>query len=285
MSLPHLEEFLNHLRARGRSRNTVEAYRRDLLQFAEFCDTVGTSPLSVSRDEMRRFPLYLNDSGLSPSSIGRKITAVRTFYRFLLSRGYISRDPSVVLSTPKRPKRLPRPINLTVLKKMITEWEPEKEEERLAKDMIMVLYGTGLRISELLSLTAKDVDLNTGLMRVKGKGGKYRTVPIHPTLYPVLERRMAGGDRLFPVDRYRAYRLIKRAFEKVAGLYGVHPHVLRHTFATHLLEGGADLKTVQELLGHASIGTTEIYTKVSLQRMREVYSRVWEDSPEEEGES
>ncbi len=281
MNLPYLEEFLSHLRARGRSPNTVEAYRRDLVQFAEFCDVIGASPLSMSRDEMRRFPLYLNDLGLSPSSIGRKITAVRSFYRFLLSRGYISKDPSVVLSAPKRPKRLPRPINLNVLRKMVLEWEPEKEEEVLAKDMILILYGTGLRISELLSLTPEDVDLNAGLIRVKGKGGKYRAVPIHPTLYSVFERRMAEGGRLFPIDRYRAYRLIKKAFERVAGLYGVHPHALRHTFATHLLEGGADLKSVQELLGHASIGTTEIYTKVSLQRMREMYEKVWEDRTEE----
>lgn len=282
MNLPYLEEFLTHLRARGRSPNTIEAYRKDLLQFAEFCDTLNVAPPEISREDMRKFPLYLKDMGLSPSSIGRKITAVRSFYRFLLSRGYISKDPSVILSTPKRPKRLPRPLNFSVLGKIAKDWQPESEEEQTAKDMIMLLYGTGMRISELLSLTPDSVDLNSGLIRVKGKGGKYRTIPVHPLLYPILERRIMEGGRLFPLDRYRAYRLIKRTFEKVVGLLGVHPHVLRHTFATHLLEGGADLKTVQELLGHASIGTTEIYTRVSLRRVREAYNRVWEDQTEDE---
>jgi len=279
MSLPYLEEFLTHLRVRGRAENTINSYRRDLNQFADFCETLNVDPLTVSRDVMRRFPLYLKDSGLSPSSIARKITAVRAFYRFLLQRGYIKRDPSVILTSPKLPKRLPRPVNLTAIMKMLREWEPENDEDQLAKDMVIVLYGTGLRISELLSLTPADIDLNSGILRVRGKGGKYRAVPIHPRLYPVFERRMEG-ERLFPIDRFKAYRLIRRAFEKVAGVYGVHPHVLRHTFATHLLEGGADLKTVQELLGHASIGTTQIYTKVSLKRMREMYNRVWEDEEE-----
>ncbi len=280
MSLPYLEEFLTHLRVRGRSENTINSYRRDLAQFADFCETLKVDPLTVSRDVMRRFPLYLKDSGLAPSSIARKITAVRAFYRFLLQRGYIKKDPSVILTSPKLPKRLPRPVNLSAIMKMVREWEPENEQEQLAKDMVLILYGTGLRISELLSLTPADIDLNSGILRVKGKGGKYRAVPVHPKLYPVFERRM-GGERLFPIDRFKAYRLIRRAFEKVAGVYGVHPHVLRHTFATHLLEGGADLKTVQEILGHASIGTTQIYTKVSLRRMREMYNRVWGD--EEEG--
>ena len=274
MSLPHLEEFLSHLRAMGRSENTLKAYATDLLQFAQFCEALGLDPLNLSRSDLRRFPLYLKDSDLSPSTISRKITAVRAYYRFLLRRGYVKADPSVVLSVPKLPKRLPRPLNVGTLAKMITEWEPEDDEESLAKDMILVLYGTGLRISELLSLEDGNVDLSSGLLRVKGKGGKHRAVPIHPKLYPVLKRRMGRG-RLFPINRFKAYRLIRRAFEKVAGVYGVHPHILRHTFATHLLEGGADLKSVQELLGHASLGTTQTYTKVSLRRMRETYDRIW----------
>lgn len=278
MNLPYLEEFSLHLRAKGRSRNTVEAYIRDLNQFGEFCENVlKRSPLELERGDMRRFPLYLREMGLSPSSIARKVSAVKNYYRFLLLRGYVKKDPSLALVPPKLPKRLPRPVGEDIMRRVLEEWKPQGEEDRLAQDLVLLLYGTGLRISELLSLGEEDVDFNEGVLRVRGKGGKVRVVPLHPKLYPVLERRMGGGGKLFDINRYKAYRLIKGFFEKAAGLLGVHPHVLRHTFATHMLNSGADLKTVQEILGHASLGTTQIYTRVSLKKMKEAYEKVWEE--------
>ncbi|NPA79931.1 MAG: tyrosine-type recombinase/integrase [Thermotogae bacterium] len=280
MNLPYLEEFMEHLRARGRSENTLRSYERDLKGFLEFCEIRGVEPLEMDRRTMRSYPLYLKDLGLAPTSIARKISSVKSYYRFLTSRGYIHHNPTVVLIPPKIPRRLPRPLNLSSIVDGILKWEPESEEEALAKDMIILLYATGLRISELLSLREEDVDFGNGLIRVKGKGGKYRNVPILPAVRDILSRRAEAG-RLFPIDRYKAYRLIRRAFERVAGTYGVHPHVLRHTFATHLLDGGADIKSVQELLGHSSIGTTQIYTKVSLRRLMEEYRKVWEDGETE----
>ncbi|NPB03482.1 MAG: tyrosine-type recombinase/integrase [Thermotogae bacterium] len=279
MNLPYLKEFLEHLKAMGRSPNTVESYKVDLKQFAAFCKDVAKDPLSMDKNTLRRFPLYLKDAGLSPTSIARKLTSVRSYYRFLRKRRYIDHNPSSVLVTPKLPKKLPRPVDRENMLHMILAWKPEDEEEMLAKDLILLLYATGMRISELLNLRSEDVDLANGVLRVKGKGGKHRNLPILPYVEKVLRRRTRDGDRLFSISRFKAYRLVKKSFEKVAGVFGVHPHTLRHTFATHLLEGGADLRSVQELLGHVSIGTTQRYTKVSLRRMKEIYDEVWEDHP------
>jgi Site-specific recombinase XerD len=274
--IPYEEEFVKHLISLGKSENTISAYLRDLKDLIEFSRVLNKNVLELDKGDFRFFVPFLQKRDLSPSTINRKISSLKTYYRFLMKRGYIKEDPLKVIQKPKIPNRIPRPVDTDKILQVLKSWEAKNDDEILARDIITVLYSTGLRISELLSLKGKDVDLSNMVVRVRGKGGKYRNVPIVRICAEVLERYIKGPeDRLFNINRFKAYRMIRKIFEKIAKVNGVHPHTLRHSFATHLVERGADLKTVQEILGHSKLSTTQIYTKVSPQHLFEVYRRVW----------
>jgi len=300
---PLLEEFLNYILVeRGLSANSAAAYGRDLRQFLGFLDTHGVSIRRTSAGVLRNYLARLAEAGLAPRSAARKLSAIKMFLRYLNDTGRLDRDPGENVSGPKLPRRLPEVLSFEEVKRVLdaaagaARRADGKRSEALARRalvlglrdhaMLEVLYGAGLRISELVALRMGDVYLEEGFVRVLGKGDKERIVPLGTPAINALRRyrdarglllKTAGQARLFlnvrggPLSRMGAWKII-RAYVQAAGIEKhVTPHTFRHSFATHLLEGGADLRAVQEMLGHASITTTEIYTHVDRSYLREVY--------------
>jgi integrase/recombinase XerC len=290
-----LTRFDRHLAAeRGASVHTRRGYATDLAQFAAFA--VGKRPDSVSDDDVRDFLASLHRTR-SAASIGRKLAALRSFFRWLLREEGIERDPTIGVTPPKQRPRLPRPLSVDDCQAVV-EAEPTgpaasgAEQACRLRDraLLELLYGAGLRIGEALALDVRDVDLLAREVRVLGKGRKERVVPLPRAARQALgawlaARRGPGyqAEPLFPALRgtVPARRLDPRAARRILGSRAraagvadrVHPHRLRHSYATHLLDMGADLRSIQELLGHASLSTTQRYTAVSAARLVEVYDR------------
>lgn len=272
----------------GASPRTVEAYGRDLQRFAEYSLAKGAhAPQEVGSTTLRSYIYHLKDLGLAPSSIRRNISALRTYYKFLLNEGHVVRDPSERLETPKRWRELPDVLTADEVAKLIET--PSFDEPFAFRDraMLELAYGAGLRVGEWISLGVRDLMLDESLVRVFGKGSKERLVPIGRKavgavaiylreLRPRLEKG-AGEGILFlnargePMTRMGAWKILRKHVEASGIKKHVTPHTLRHSFATHLLEGGADLRAVQEMLGHADISTTQIYTHVDREYLRSVH--------------
>jgi integrase/recombinase XerD len=280
---PDVEGFLALLAAR-RAPKTVEAYRRDLAQFAEF---IGGSPATAGTDDLERYIAQLRADGLAPATVSRRIAALRSFYRHLVLLGTREDNPAAELSPPRRPRKLPRTLSPGEAERLIDAAAGTTPRALRDSAIVELLYGAGLRVSELTGLDRGSIDLDTRLLRCTGKGGKERIVPIGRKATEALRRYQSRGrpylDRrhrpeLFlnakggPLTRAGVFLILRKVAAK-AGLdpERVHPHLLRHSFATHLLEGGADLRSVQEMLGHADLATTELYTHVSDRRRRELY--------------
>jgi len=286
-----LERFQDFLALeQGSSPTTLEAYGRDLARFAEYAVARGArTPVDVTARLLRDFVYHLKDLGLSPASIRRGISALRTYYRFLLADGVVVRDPTERLETPKRWRTLPEVLTVDEVQRLLAG--PTIEEPLYFRDraMLELAYGAGLRVSEWITLGVRDLLLDEGLVRVFGKGSKERLVPIGRQaitaaaiyareLRPRLEKG-AGRGVLFlnargePLTRMGAWKILQKYVEKAGLEKHVTPHTLRHSFATHLLEGGADLRAVQEMLGHADISTTQIYTHVDREYLRSVHKQ------------
>ncbi|HEX5436840.1 MAG TPA: site-specific tyrosine recombinase XerD [Gemmatimonadaceae bacterium] len=284
-----LERFADFLALeRGAAANTAEAYARDLARFAVFARMRGASgPREATPRLLRDFVYHLKALGLAPTSIRRTISAVRTYYRFLLADGDVVQDPSERLETPKRWRTLPGVLTVSEMERLLRA--PTLDDPLVFRDraMLEVAYGAGLRVSEWITIGVKDVLFEDQLVRVFGKGSKERLVPIGRSaigavaiylreLRPRLERG-AGRGVLFlnargaPMTRMGAWKVLRKYVERAKITRRVTPHTLRHTFATHLLEGGADLRAVQEMLGHADIATTQIYTHVDREYLRTVH--------------
>jgi integrase/recombinase XerD len=275
---------------RGSSPRTQEAYARDVQRFVEFAVVKGAaSPAGVTPRLLRDFVYHLKDLGLSPASIRRNVSAVRGYFRFLMGDGHVVRDPSERLDTPKRWRTLPEVLTVAEVQKLLSA--PSMDDPLYFRDraMLEVAYGAGLRVSEWIGIGVKDALLDESLVRVFGKGSKERLVPIGRSaigalaIYiresrPRLERG-AGKGRLFlnargqPLSRMGAWKILQKYVKRAGISKRVFPHTLRHSFATHLLEGGADLRAVQEMLGHADISTTQIYTHVDREYLRQVHRR------------
>jgi integrase/recombinase XerD len=286
-----LERFHDFLSLeKGSARTTAEAYGHDLARFAAFARSKGASaPTGVTSQMLREYVYQLKDLGLAPTSIRRNVSAVRTYYKFLMGEGQVVEDPSERLDTPKRWRTLPDVLTVAEVERLLAA--PTLDEPLAFRDraMLELAYGAGLRVSEWISISTKDAMLDEGLLRVFGKGSKERLVPIGRRaiaatavyvreLRPRLER---GGGRgaLFlnargaPLTRMGAWKILRKYVAKAGLTKRVTPHTLRHSFATHLLEGGADLRAVQEMLGHADIGTTQIYTHVDREYLRSVHKQ------------
>jgi integrase/recombinase XerD len=278
-----VERFLLHLAAR-RSPRTVDAYRRDLASLAAFR---GGAVADTTLPELERWLAEMRAAGLAPSTIARRASAVRTFFRHLVLIGTRSENPAASLQLPRRPRRLPRALSPSEVERLIDAAVGTTPRALRDRALVELLYGAGLRVSEAVGLDRAGVDLDARIVRVLGKGDKERLVPLGRPAAEAVRRYLALGrahlDRRYrpelflnarggPLTRAGAFLVLRRLAEK-AGLEPgrVHPHLLRHSFATHLLEGGADLRSVQEMLGHADLGTTERYTHVSDRRRREVY--------------
>lgn len=272
----------------GLSPRTQEAYQRDLARFAEYAEARGAkTPPDITAQLLREYVYHLKDLGLSPASIRRNVSAVRTYFRFLTGDGVVVRDPSERLETPKRWRTLPEVLTVEEVQRLLAS--PTLDDALVFRDraLLELAYGAGLRVSEWITLGVRDLLLEDGLVRVFGKGSKERLVPIGRAaigaaaiylreLRPRLEK--GGGKGILflnargaPLTRMGAWKILRGHVERAGIAKHVSPHTLRHSFATHLLEGGADLRAVQEMLGHVDIATTQIYTHVDREYLRRVH--------------
>jgi integrase/recombinase XerD len=286
-----LERFDDFLAVeQGAAGTTSEAYHRDLARFATYARVKGAAaPTAVTPAMLRAYIYHLKDVGLAPSSIRRNVSAMRTYYRFLLGEGEVAKDPTERLETPKRWLTLPDVLTVADVERLLAA--PTLDEPLAFRDraLLELAYGAGLRVSEWITLGVKDALLDEGLVRVFGKGSKERLVPIgrraiaavavyQRELRPKLERGGGKGAlflnaRGMPLSRMGAWKILRKYVTMANIEKHVTPHTLRHSFATHLLEGGADLRAVQEMLGHASIATTQIYTHVDREFLRSVHKQ------------
>jgi integrase/recombinase XerD len=282
---PDVEGFLALLAAR-RAPRTVDAYRRDLRALSTW---LGRPPASVSTEELERYLAELRAEGLAGSTIARRLAAIRSFFRHLVLLGARSDNPAAEIDLPRRTRRLPRTLSPGEAERLVEAARGTRPRDLRDRALVELLYGAGLRVSEAVGLEKTGVDLDQRLVRCVGKGNKERIVPVGRRAVEALRRYLSRGrpylDRrhrpeLFlnaqggALTRAGAFFILRRLALQ-AGLEPerVHPHLLRHSFATHLLEGGADLRSVQEMLGHADLSTTELYTHVTDRRRRDLYFR------------
>jgi integrase/recombinase XerD len=290
------ERFLDHVAVeRGLSPNTLAAYRRDLARYVAFLERRGvTSPRDVDESQIRSFVASVSASTHGPeetpykaTTVARTLSSVRSFHRFLLREGVTDRDASAGVVRPRLPRALPHPLTVEEVRSIVEAPDPATSAGSRDRAILELLYGAGLRISELTGLDVDDVDLEDGFVRVLGKGGKERDVPVGSFARDAIAAYLTRARPAFATARTRSALFLNtrggrltrqscaRSLATHAGAAGIGRrvtlHDLRHSFATHLLDGGADVRVVQELLGHASVATTQIYTLVTKEHLREVY--------------
>jgi integrase/recombinase XerD len=284
-----ISSFLTHVRVeKGLSSNTVSAYRRDLMKFAEFARNRKLSLEAVSRDDLVDFLATLYRQNLDSKSVARHLVTLRNFFRFAQIQEHIAEDPSVNLESPKIRRSLPGYLRLEEVERLLSQPDVKTSLGLRDRAMLEVLYSTGLRVSELIGLRVSDLDTKVGCVRCIGKGDKERIVPVGRKALAIVEKylrdarpkllgKAPGSPALFvnrrgaPLSRVGVWKILS-AYGRRAGMrLALTPHMLRHSFATHLLERGADLRSVQLMLGHADISTTQIYTHVVEERLKQIY--------------
>ncbi len=286
-----LDAYIDHLRVeKGLARNTLEAYSRDLTEYLQWVEKTLERPLREVRDEDLRFYfLEKKQGGMSPRSVRRKASSLRGLHRFLQKEGYMAEDPTELLEVPRLGAPLPRDLTLEEVDRLLAQPDPAEPLGVRNQAMLELLYATGLRVSELLALRLQDLNLEVGYVVAYGKGKKERLVPVGEValekLKEYLSRVRPGLTKSARVPyvflNRSGRRLSRQGFWKLLHRYAIQagisspvtPHVLRHSFATHLLERGADLRSVQLMLGHASISTTQIYTHLNRERLKQIYQR------------
>ena len=284
-----LEQFRDYLALEaGHSPHTVENYLRDLRRLVSHAVTKGVqAPTDLTAAQLREFIYDLKDLGLSPATIHRQISAIRTYFKFLVGEGLAARNPSERLESPKRWRTLPAVLSVLEVDKLLSAPNPDLPLGIRDRALLELAYACGARVSELVSLNLQDIFFQDGIARLFGKGKKERLVPVGRralgavALYareirPTLDRGKGRGvlflnARGTPLTRVGAWGIIKAAARRAGVAKRVTPHTLRHSFATHLLEGGADLRAVQEMLGHADLSTTQLYTHVDRDYLRSVH--------------
>lgn len=283
MDLQILSQYLDFLEIeRGLSQNTIDAYRRDLTEFLEFCLSRNVEEINkIERIHISGYILKLHENKLNPTSIMRKTASLRGFFKWLCANEICEKNPALTLEPPKVPQKLPKVITAEEINIILSENLNKRE-----KVILELLYGCGLRVSELVNLKIHDIDISAKYLQCTGKGSKERIVPIgskalHAIKMYTKERdfilqktRKTSKNLLLTeegknITRQEVYNFIHKLGEKIHK--SISPHTLRHTFATHLLENGADLRVVQELLGHSDVSTTQLYTHISKKRLKEVY--------------
>jgi integrase/recombinase XerD len=285
-----LAEYLGTLEAeRGASRNTLAAYRRDVSDFLGFLHERGTTVSAVAPDDIVGYAERLRRAGFRPTSIARRLSALRGFYRHLVREGGVVANPTDHVDVPRRPRSLPRTLSREVVTRLVESPDLARPSGVRDRTILELLYATGMRASECLALRLEDVNLTAGYVVCTGKGRKQRLVPVGAEalawirtylrdVRPSLTRKRDAG-RLFlngrgqGLSRQSLWIIVRRAAIAAGIKRRVSPHVLRHSFATHLLEGGADLRAVQVMLGHADIQTTEIYTHLGTGTLRRMYAK------------
>ncbi len=288
-----LLDFLAYLEfERGLSRNTLEAYRSDLLQYGRFLDERGITAVGADGAQIEAFLAALGGSGgrtASPATIHRKAACLRSFYRHLRREGLLDADPTATVTAPRRGRKLPQVLTRGEVTKLLEQ--PRGTEPVALRDraLLELMYACGLRASEAIGLEVSDIDIEEGVLRARGKGSKERMVPVGHTASEAVRRYLERGrpalvgarveTHLFvnfrggDLTRQGLYKIVRRHATSAGLADRMSPHTLRHTFATHLLAGGCDLRSVQEMLGHADVATTQLYTHLSSERLKDVYFR------------
>ena len=281
-----IKEFLTYLQVeKGLARHTIESYRRDLDRLQTWANKNGKQASELTRGDLRKWIASLSREGLAPTSIARAISATRGFFKFLMLDGHLKSHPAEDLDTPQRFAYLPKFLTEDEINRLLCAPDISTEEGIRDRAVLEIMYATGLRVSELVNLKPDDLDLMTGLVRCHGKGNKERRVPLGKSAIHWLQQYAAvkagygkqSSPSVFlhrgrPFTRQLAWSMIKHHAEKV-GIKNVSPHTLRHSFATHLIQHGADSRSVQALLGHADISTTQIYTHITDMHLRAAYDR------------
>lgn len=281
MDLEQVSQYLEYIEIeKGLSENTIMAYRRDLASFADFY--ADKSLNDISKHDLNSYIMYLRENNYNPRSVVRKIASLRGYFKWLSANEYIKKNPAETIEQPKLPKRLPKVMTLTEINEILRS--DLNTEEML---IVELLYGCGLRVSELVNLKITDIDTKSKYVKCFGKGSKERIIPfgkkaktaienyIKTREINIIKNNLKNTDKLFIkesgryINRQDVYNFIHKQGEKIHK--NISPHTLRHTFATHLLENGADLRVVQELLGHSDVSTTQLYTHITKKRLKEVY--------------
>ncbi len=286
-----LDQFIDYLLVeRGLAENTLEAYRHDLSLFMGYLERTGLEQIQESkRKDIIDFLLEQKELGKATSTIARNLASIRTFYQFLLRDQYIDADPSQNLDSPKLEKHLPRVLTVEQMDYLLTLADTSEPLGKRDQAMLELLYATGIRVSELVTLKLEDLNLSMGFVKCFGKGSKERIIPVGSQAqqaltdylengYPLLVRPHSGNSLFLnrhgrELTRQGFWGILKNYARRMHLDFVITPHTIRHTFATHLLDRGADLRSVQEMLGHVDISTTQIYTQVTKSRLREVYSK------------
>lgn len=281
------KEFLSYLQVeRGLAKNSIASYTQDLAKLKEFAESEDVELVEISRADLRMFIASLSKSGLAPTSINRVISAVRGFYKFLLIDGHIKKHPAENLDTPTKGFYLPKFMTEDEVEALLSQPDVSQETGLRDRAILEMMYASGLRVTEAATLRIDDVDIDSGILTCKGKGNKERKVPLGKSAIEWLKSHLANRKKsehiemrnLFlasngqPINRQTIFKFTKEYAEK-AGLEDISPHTLRHSFATHLLQNGADSRSVQAMLGHADISTTQIYTHITDQHLRKTYQK------------
>lgn len=284
-----VEEFLNYLSIeRGLSKNTIASYRADLASFLNYLESKGFSDIeSIKRDEIRNYLMRLKDKGLSSNSISRALVAIKMFYKFLAQERFIKDDVAGILESPKLIRPLPNVLSIAEVEKLLQAPDIRVRTGMRDKAALELMYATGMRVSEIVDLPTSTLNLDVGFIKCKGKGDKERIVPIGSQAKNAIYKYMQDArpallknkedSHLFlsrlgkRISRQSLWKMIKKYAKKARIKKEIAPHTLRHSFATHLLERGADLRVVQEMLGHVDIATTQIYTHVNKERLKLIH--------------
>jgi integrase/recombinase XerD len=286
-----VNEFVNYLAIeKGHSHNTIESYQRDIVRFLDFtrCKTIDEF-IKMDQKGIFDYLLHLREKNFSSASVARHLVSIKVFYKFLNTEGIISINPTENIESPRLLRRLPHFLTLEEVDRLLSQPDPNNNLGVRDIAMLEILYATGLRVSELISLKVNDINLERGYIITFGKGSKERVVPIGRSAQEKIKSYLEdsrhiltkgkGGGELF-VNRF-GDKMTRQGFWKIIKRYAllsgikkdISPHTLRHSFATHLLERGADLRSVQQMLGHADISTTQIYTHVIRERLKEIYNK------------
>jgi len=288
-----LEDYMHYLKVeRQLAVNTIASYSRDLNDYIRFMEQAKHEAIDlITREDIVTYLQSMKDKGLSSRSVSRHISSIRSFHQFLLREKVTTNDPTVHLELPKLEQKLPRVLSMIEVDHLIDTPDRSKPQGLRDHALLEILYGTGMRVSELINLDLDDIHLSMGFVRVFGKGGKERIIPLGGSAIKscthyvnearprFVEKQKSRNDALFVnmhgnrLTRQRCWKLLKEYALNANLQKELTPHTLRHSFATHLIENGADLRAVQEMLGHADISTTQIYTHVSKARLKEVYTK------------
>jgi site-specific recombinase XerD len=283
-----LADYDRDLRARSAAERTRRAYAGDLAGFVEWLGGQGVGPGEVRHRDVRRYAAGLSSAGAAPATVARKLAAIRGLYDFLVRTERVGQNPAELVSSPKRGEKLPKVLSSEQMRSLLERIPARTPLELRDRAMLELAYSCGLRCEEIVNLDEGAFDFETEQLRVLGKGSKERLLPVGEPAQRALERYRARGRRALAADPREQALFLSKSGRRLSnsdvtrrlGLWtreaaiasGVSPHSLRHSFATHLLEGGADLRTIQELLGHASISTTQVYTRVDTARLRDTYA-------------